>query len=222
MASTSSLGAQSTTSTQEAQDFYNSFNLRLRDLKQRTQDATEVGELRSIFEEISKARTALTEKTDQLPKYDRQLHEQHLKDVNGLLTIKRVQLAPKPKFAFKRSTKAKEAPPPLIPVPVKSSDVNDIVQASSPPSPPLSIRDKTGEVLNVSSLPASDHATDLHLLNLQDCIVDLRDIAERPKFLALQVRNLRRCVVLCGSIEGSTMVHNCDNTLIVLQCRQVR
>jgi hypothetical protein len=76
MASTSSLGAQSNTSTQEAQLFYSSFNARLRDVKQRIHDAVEAGELPSIFEDISKARTALTGKTDQLPSYDRQTHEQ--------------------------------------------------------------------------------------------------------------------------------------------------
>lgn len=152
------------------------------------------------------------------------LHWQHLREVNGLLTEKRSQLAPKAKFAFKR--KAKPATQSTTSTTTSLPAAIDMTsEVSQPPSSSyfLSIRDKQGQMISIDSVPLSEskQATDLHILNLQDCQVDLRNLNSRPPFLALQLRNLHRCVILCGSIEGSTMIHDCKDSLIVLACRQV-
>ena len=97
MASTSSLGAHSKTSASQAQRFYDDFNRVLAgecavdahpgnenadqaspplpDVRARIEQASEESELHTIFEDVSPARTALTESTEELPSYDRQTHE---------------------------------------------------------------------------------------------------------------------------------------------------
>ena len=103
----------------------------------------------------------------------------------------------------------------------------------------LSIEDRKGQYITLDDLcnTTAGKGSDLHLLNIQDCFIDLRqglrfakngekgdrdrgDLLPNP-FLALQVRNLHRCVIFCGTINGSTMIHDCSECLLSIECKQV-
>lgn len=81
-------------------------------------------------------------------------------------------------------------------------------------------------------------ASDLHLRNLTDCRIDLMDFSSRVRerdserslerkqefksqFKALQIRNLKNCLVYVGEVEGSVMIHGCERCVILVGCRQV-
>ncbi|PWN53530.1 hypothetical protein IE53DRAFT_366265 [Violaceomyces palustris] len=66
-------------------------------------------------------------------------------------------------------------------------------------------------------------STDLHLSDMESCLVDLRVTSDRKSPIkALQMRNLRRCIVLTGNVDGSVMIHDCQDSLLVVGCRQFR
>lgn len=135
---------------------------------------------------------------------------------------------PKAKFAFKRNARSqdsakmesKEKETSTLPT---FSPITNLTDDSISTTSYLSIRDKIDETLSLNDIVGIQiqGASDLHILDLQNCIVDLRNLESRSKFLALQLRNLHRCVILCGSINGSTMVHNCRDSIIAIECKQV-
>ena len=68
-------------------------------------------------------------------------------------------------------------------------------------------------------------ATDLSISDLDGCVVDLLSSALAPQpltFNALHARNVRNTVLLLPFVEGSAMIHDMDNCVIVLGCHQVR
>ena len=71
-------------------------------------------------------------------------------------------------------------------------------------------------------IPNIKPQSDLHLLDLQGCIVDLRAKEGGKSIQALQLRDLQQCVIFAGRIDGSVMIHDCQDCLFILECRQFR
>lgn len=220
MASTSSLGASGSTNAAQAQHFYSRFNEQLQDLRRRIDESTSPDALQHIGADLAQARASLTESTSILPSYDRQLHETNLKHINDMLDAKRGSLLPKKGFAFQRKAKPAASKAALATPSPAAPPVNTKNSASSAITPFLSLTDRSKELLTIASLETHDTRSDLHLLNLSYCTVDLRS----PSSLvlqAVQVRNLDHCIVQLGNVDGSVMVHDCTSCLFVLGCRQV-
>jgi hypothetical protein len=66
------------------------------------------------------------------------------------------------------------------------------------------------------------------LTNITNCIVDLRlpaiessDKRAYQSLSALHIRELKQCIVLLGSIDGSVMLHDCEQCVFIMACRQV-
>ncbi|PWN89906.1 hypothetical protein FA10DRAFT_285624 [Acaromyces ingoldii] len=221
MASTSSLGASGSTNAAQAQQFYSQFNEQLQDLRRRIEESTSPDELQHIGSDLAQARASLTESTSILPSYDRQLHETNLKHINDRLDAKRGTLLPKKGFAFQRKAKPAASKAALATPSPAAPPVNTNNSASSAITPFLSLTDRSKELLTIASLETHHTRSDLHLLNLSYCTVDLRS----PSSLvlqAVQVRNLDHCIVQLGNVDGSVMVHDCTSCLFVLGCRQFR
>lgn len=144
--------------------------------------------------------------------------------MNDVLTQKHASLAPKAKFAFKRKTKTDEKLTAMSKPKDISAGRTSPLSTASVTSNFLAIHDREGAYLTIDHLheAANKAATDLHILDLTNCIVDLRNLGDRTEFLALQLRRLQDCVILCGRINGSTMVHDCNQCVILLESRQVR
>lgn len=191
--------------------------------------ANNTEQLQSINSEIIEARTTLTNNTHILPTYDQRTHEQNLKRVNEYLQLRRLELKPKARFAFKRTTKVSHTNDSA-----DKAQQDDPKSSIDPPSSSLAASSST-EVQHTSFDRISDRndehivpnikaQSDLHLLNLKGCVVDLRakEINSTNSIQALQLRNLQQCVILAGRIDGSVMIHDCQNCLFILECRQFR
>ncbi|MCO5613817.1 hypothetical protein L7F22_068095 [Adiantum nelumboides] len=200
------------------------------DLRSKLEVASNAEELQSINSEITEARTILTENTHILPTYDQRTHEQNLKRVNEYLQLRRLELKPKARFAFKRTPKRSspinlahnaqddnEAKPTIEP------SLGSVIARPSSDTQQTSfdrISDRTEEYIRPTIKPQSD----LHILDLQGCIVDLRTKEDKniDSIQALQLRDLKHCVIFAGRVDGSVMIHDCQNCLLILECRQFR
>lgn len=228
MASTSSLGASASTNAAHAQQFYTHFNKKLSDLKRRIDESTSLDSLQQIGSELAHTRASLTDNTNVLPSYDRQVHEKSLKQVSDLHDAKRRLLGPKKGFAFQRKPNAAASPTSDQP-PRHSSSMtsSQLAEKTTPPSNMvsstfLSLSDRSREFLTASSLGGHNGQSDLHLVNLSYCTIDLRTAASSLILQAVQIRNLTRCIVQLGDVQGSVMIHDCTSCLFVLGCRQFR
>lgn len=83
---------------------------------------------------------------------------------------------------------------------------------------------KRGQELRPSDPIFAATQGDLHLRHLDSCLVDLRPHtqAQANKLQAVFVQEARCSILLIGTIEGSVMLRDCHDILIVGQCRQVR
>lgn len=156
-------------------------------------------------------------------------------------------------FSFKRTIKVSSQKQPSVKAESnmtleESFTESNLTQANtSQQSVYLSLTDRDQEYLTFESISfpekdgkSSQEASDLHLRNLEGCLIDLRTVSsgreaaclsadtnkrekehQDRKFKALQIRDLKRCLLLAGEIEGSVMIHGCEDSVIVLGCRQV-
>ncbi|KAI9594416.1 tubulin binding cofactor C-domain-containing protein [Syncephalis fuscata] len=98
------------------------------------------------------------------------------------------------------------------------------------------IRDQSGQYTALADQLAGDVSkatlatNDCALTNMTNCIIDLRlpatdtstgSNAYRP-LSALHIRKLKRCIVLVGNVEGSIMLHECQQCIFLMACRQFR
>lgn len=141
---------------------------------------------------------------------------------------------PKARFAFKRSkvptaSGFSSAPESTTPPPASSTDAVLPALASRGPSSQLSISSRSNALLNLTSLdvtpdPLPSHSS-LSISSLSSCVVDLtRSSSDRSPIdlNAIHISGLRRVVLVSGFIEGSVMIHNCEDCLFVMGCRQVK
>ncbi|KAF8186413.1 tubulin binding cofactor C-domain-containing protein [Pholiota molesta] len=146
----------------------------------------------------------------------------------------RATSAPKSKFAFKRKTGATSAPaapkPGLASEPLEPSAVPNPPSTSSSNSGPsnLILSSRSRQYLTRSDLSEHPQQTDLSLSDLESCVVNLlpptaEDAAEgHIKISALHARNLTNCVLLLPEVEGSALLHDMFNCVVVLGCHQFR
>lgn len=151
---------------------------------------------------------------------------QHLKTLESGIETLRTSSSTKTRFAFKRTAR----PPAEVPVSVlPPAVVLSAPTSASSSSSQLSISNRhdvhlTTESLDTTPEPLPSHSS-LSVSSLSSCVLDLRSTSSSPKggitVNALHVKNLRRVVLLAGYIDGSVMLHDCEDCLIVLGCRQV-
>lgn len=203
----------------------------LSELRRKLESAHHADELQKINEEVIEARSLLTNQTHILPTYDQRAHEQNLKRVNEYMQLRRLELKPKARFAFKRTAKSSHTNVTDPANKIQNADAkshsdlflnstNDTTTDDNTRTKFDQISNKTDEYIR----PTVKIQSDLHLLNLQGCVVDIRGAkgGETVGIKALQIRNLSKCVILAGRIDGSVMIHDCQDCLFILECRQFR
>ncbi|EPQ28371.1 uncharacterized protein PFL1_04198 [Pseudozyma flocculosa PF-1] len=250
MASSASVGTSASTSAGKARSFYSDFGRTIQSLEADIDAAQSTRDLDPVLRSISAARTQLTQATEILPAHDRQLHEKNLSKLTQRLTARRQALQPaKGGFTFRRTPKA--APTASSDLASSSTSARAKPVASSPPTAPrsaspsiappskttyLSIDTRRHRYISSRSLSPSSSTTgaarpqhDLHITDLEDCIIDLRCAPGQDggsgalELGALQIRGVRRCIILTGQVKGSVMVHDIsDSWLLVEKCRQFR
>ncbi|GJJ14515.1 hypothetical protein Clacol_008779 [Clathrus columnatus] len=203
----------------------------------------------SITSDIANLRRDLIEATPHLPAYDQGKCEQQLKNLEESFSQMR---APRTKFTFKRNPAAAvgskpnqllSSPPPLEPT--GNSNILPSVSATvinySPPTSNLTLSSRKSEELNIWSLMGSDKTVDLPdssdvtLDHLHNCFVNFFPSKNSPtttttttsvqnpfRITALHGRDLNRTILVIPPIDGSVLLHNIHNSIIILACRQFR
>lgn len=148
----------------------------------------------------------------------------------------------KGKFSFRRapgSTSRPPAPPTTALAPTRPEQPEQpapVPPSSAPqfsrPTPGRTWEHQRGATLKWSDELLLEKQGDLHLSHLDGCLVDLRtpssldlrydDSKPNSVLQAVFVRNVHNSILLVGNVEGSMLVHDCCDTLIVGQCHQVR
>jgi hypothetical protein len=100
---------------------------------------------------------------------------------------------------------------------------------SDPQRPQLQSSDTTIAISNQSEahiiLPSSSsHAsTPCHLVKIEKCVVDLSvPTSSGLPFASLTMKGVRKSLLLCGKVDGPAHVTGVENSVLVLECRQLR
>ncbi|KAG8584309.1 hypothetical protein GDO81_008770 [Engystomops pustulosus] len=147
-----------------------------------------------------------------LPSYDIRQAQDQLLRLQGALEVRRQELQPKKKFAFK--SRKKEAPTGAASDTVPSSAPANRAK-ETPSQPQCGLQGLSGQVLYME--PDEIRQNDVQLSQLRDCTVTL---AGSPG--TLHIRDLSGCKVLCGPVASSVFVDNCTDCLFTFPCQQLR
>ncbi|KAF6748045.1 tubulin binding cofactor C-domain-containing protein [Ephemerocybe angulata] len=208
--------------------------------------AADVEDLAARLAKLSKA---LSDASASLPTYDQKLYTTQIKNLEKDIDAFRTAAKPKTRFAFKRkapTVAAATAPPPIesaSPLPLappitSSHDTGpgpaEATTGTAPLPPPdsamlpkgLELSEHSHRYLSWPDLPSAvspGSAPDLAISKLSRCIVNLLPTTEYPsRFSALHIRNLSDCVLLLPFNEGSALIHDIKNCVLVLGCHQFR
>ncbi|KAF8579077.1 hypothetical protein K439DRAFT_1638313 [Ramaria rubella] len=197
----------------------------------------------SLLSDIVTLRKDLVDATPYLPSYDRGKCEQQIKVLEEFISRHRI---PKSKFAFKRKP-ISIAQATTVEVLSKSSPLTrpaEIKTISSTSNLTLSSRSSTqltlSSLIRPADIPSSEATTpaslprssDITLTDLRECLVNLfpprtsANVVDKIEpaltITALHAKQLQRVVLLIPPIEGSVLVHDVHNSIVVVGCHQFR
>jgi hypothetical protein len=105
--------------------------------------------------------------------------------------------------------------------PVKSSEINSSADS-------LNFHNRSHEYITLPPTASQDShdrlssGTEISLSSLSDCVVDLTAASTQIGVIrAFHVRDLRRCIVVMPYVEGSALIHSCEDCIIAVGCHQV-
>ncbi|KAJ3880708.1 tubulin binding cofactor C-domain-containing protein [Lentinula edodes] len=207
-----------------SQTFLNDFQSLRSDLQTRIQQANQsvsiskqtLDGLNLRLAELSKS---IVDATGSIPKFDQRNCENQLKEIEQSLEGLRKASAPTSKFAFKR--KAREA--------VQSSpnvSTPSIMKASAAPTSSLTLSSYTMKLVTPDDLPdpetvAPELRSELSIHDLDSCILNLIN-AKQHEISALHIRNVKNSILLLPPLDGSVILHDLINCIVVVKCHQFR
>lgn len=102
--------------------------------------------------------------------------------------------------------------------------LGDVAPTSAPVAPTLS--SCSGKLILPKDLPdletvSSELRSELSLIDLDGCVLNLIE-AKQHEISALHLRNVKNTILLLPSLEGSIILHDLSNCVIVVRCHQVR
>ncbi|RXW16931.1 hypothetical protein EST38_g8923 [Candolleomyces aberdarensis] len=225
-----------------SQTFTTEFQAARIDLESRLVAAT-AADIQELSTRLAKLSKSLSDATPSLPTYDQKLYATQIKNLEKEIEKLRTSAAPKSRFAFKRTAAAPiaavAAPPPIqaisppLSTPAEPTPSADGSQASltgllepPPVSNGLELANHSSRYLSYNDLPSKvtpDVSPDLAISNLTRCIVNLLPPQGSDlNFSALHIRDLSDCVLLLPFTEGSALIHDIKNCVLVLGCHQFR
>ncbi|KAF8337065.1 tubulin binding cofactor C-domain-containing protein [Cantharellus anzutake] len=190
-----------------------------------------------VRSKISQLRKHLVQAIPFLPPYDRRQCEIQVSDLEKRVTERRSSETSKSRFAFKRTAVASKLSP------------EDIVGAGEVPTPipqmaevmpmntlQMTISERTNEIITLHSLYSlglredRGRPTSLLISHIDSCIINLlprasTNVEPAPESLPItivHVRNIRRTVLILPKISGSVLLHDCHDSLVVIDCQQMR
>ncbi|KAF9530526.1 tubulin binding cofactor C-domain-containing protein [Crepidotus variabilis] len=212
-----------------SQSFTSDFQAMRSDLETQVEHANLKGlssaeTLQGLTSSLAKAAKALADAAGSIPSYDQKLYESQLKALGTAIESLR-ESAPKPKFSFRRKG-------PVAPAAKPTSSINAVstptttFPASEPSSNSIVVSNLSRQYINRESLSVHNLQTDLALSDLDGCIINLLPAAsgsvEALRLGALHARNIKNCVLMLPIFEGSALLHDLSNCVIVLGSHQFR
>jgi hypothetical protein len=212
-----------------SQAFTSSFQASCSELATRLKAADAVS-IHSIAGEIQALNKRLTEATGRLPSYDQRQNELQLKTLEKSLEELRSSTTGKTKFAFKRkvkipaSTSAETATPPA-PANAPAIPTSTISSASR------TISDHSNCYLSRSCLSSPSSSTDhieVSIIRISNSILNLATTneltpsANTVSLSALHIHDIENSILVLGTVDGSIMLHNLTNCVVVAECHQFR
>ncbi|KAJ3722705.1 tubulin binding cofactor C-domain-containing protein [Lentinula guzmanii] len=151
-----------------------------------------------------------------IPKFDQRNCENQLKEIEQSLERLRKASSPASKFAFKR--KAREATQPPSNVSTAS------VTGSVAPKSSLTLSSYTMKLVTPRDLPdpetiAPELRSELSIIHLDSCILNLLN-TKQYEISALHVRDVKNSILLLPVLEGSIILHDLANCVVVVSCHQ--
>ncbi|KAG1859996.1 tubulin binding cofactor C-domain-containing protein [Suillus tomentosus] len=213
-----------------AQAFTSSFQASCSELASRLKVAN-ADSVHPIAGEIQALNKRLTEATGRLPSYDQRQNELQLKALEKSLEELRSSTAGKTKFAFKRKVK--------IPLPASAETAMPPAQtnALAMPTAPISSASRTisnhcNSYLSRSCLSGPSSSTnhiEVSIIRVSNSVLNLLTTtnestlsANTVSLSALHIRDIQNSILILGSVDGSIMLHNLTNCVVVAGCHQFR
>nr|XP_002125331.1 tubulin-specific chaperone C-like [Ciona intestinalis] len=150
-----------------------------------------------------------------LPKYKSRKAKSQLTELQAKIDLKRVEMIPKKKFAFKsKSKKAERKTEPDVETtskPVKTA--GEIMMAKL--CKEFQVKDKMGETIEMNENEINQ--CDVSISNLKNCTVRLRGAPG-----TVHISDVQECVISIGPVSGSVFVDRCTDSRIATGCQQLR
>lgn len=200
-----------------AQNFYSDFHVKTTELAShldalKCSSGATPNEVQAAAVDISQLAKRLSEATGSLPSYDQRQCEIQLKVLEKALEELRGTSSAVPKFSFKRkSARSKTAVEPSGIIPT-SRDALPVVDLASS----LSSR-----YLTISDLEDRNHPGEMTLSDISNCIVNLLH-DHTTDFSAVHLQRVSDSVLLLPHINGSILLHDMSNCVLVVGCHQFR
>lgn len=163
----------------------------------------------SVF--LTKIQKFVADSTMFLPSYDVRHAGETANKLQNELQLKREELLPRKRFAFK--VKRKDADSPALQTqktPDKENMSNQEIELAE-----CQFVDVTGE--NLEKHAVEINSNDVSLARLTDCTIKLYGAPS-----ALHIIKLKNCKIFCGPVSGSVFITDCPNCIFVLGCQQLR
>lgn len=210
-----------------SQAFTSSFQASCSELATRLKVA-DAGSVHSIAGEIQALNKRLTEATGRLPSYDQRQNELQLKALEKSLEELRSSTTGKTKFAFKRKVKispSASAGTATPPAPVNAP----AIPTSTISSTSRTISDHSNCYLSRSCLSGPSSSTEVSIIRISSSILNLLTTtneltlsANTVSLSALHIRDIQNSILILGTVDGSIMLHNLTNCVVVARCHQFR
>lgn len=146
-----------------------------------------------------------------------------MKELNEILETTKAELTPKAKFSFK-SRKKKSTAAVLstttsapAPNPLPKEEFQILSDAT------VLFKDKKDTVLTLKDserAQVSQKSIDILLSNIQGSVIVLEE--KDVQISAIHIKNVDKCVIYCGSIEGSVLMYGLTNSVLIVGCHQVK
>ncbi|KAJ4490013.1 tubulin binding cofactor C-domain-containing protein [Lentinula aciculospora] len=206
-----------------SQNFLNDFQYTHSDLQMHIQQATQSGSiskqaLDSLNLQLAELSKSIVDAAGFIPKYDQRKCENQLKEIEQNLERLRKTSTPVSRFAFKRKTKeARQS---------SFSVFTPSVTQSLAPTPSLALSSYTIKLITPKDLPdpesiAPELRSELSINDLDSCILNLLD-AKQYEISALHIHNIKNSILLLPVLEGSAILHDLVNCVVVVRCHQFR
>ncbi|KAJ3786061.1 tubulin binding cofactor C-domain-containing protein [Lentinula aff. detonsa] len=206
-----------------SQSFLSDFQSSRSDLQTCIQQATQSGTaskqtLDNLNLQLAQLSKNIVDAAGSIPKFDQRNCENQLKEIEQSLERLRKASSPASKFAFKR--KAREATQPPSNVSTAS------VTGSVAPKSSLTLSSYTMKLVTPRDLPdpetiAPELRSELSIIDLDSCILNLLD-TKQYEISALHVRDVKNSILLLPVLEGSIILHDLANCVVVVSCHQFR